>query len=257
MADQKRWFKVWTSVVSDDDFDTTRAGGLVSLGRFSMLGAYTALHGEKGVLEIMPDTLLKLTQAGTLDELKSDLAFKNVVFSEGQNRHGKISVTWQKWRKYQEDHTAKERQASRRKRREEKIREDERRKDENNRKNHRNDSFFPEPESDSGIKAFPDEWKWLEELIRKVQLPGNFPRERFLDFAWWDAVSYRCGGLSFEFLEREFAGIRRWLMDNPNREPTPKGYRRFLATWLERSYEHERRQPSAQGTRQGFAGRRH
>ena len=88
---------------------------------------------------------------------------------------------------------------------------------------------------------FPDDWKWLEEFIKRNPLNNNFPTDRFLDFAWWDAVSYRCGGLSQDFVEREFAGIRRWIMDNPGREPTPRGYRKFVAGWLERAYEKERR----------------
>jgi len=107
-----------------------------------------------------------------------------------------------------------------------------------------------EPEkkrSGSTVKEFPDQWKWLENLVSKQN--GGFPKERFLDFAWWDAVSYTCGGLSQDFLEREFAGIRRWIMDNPQREPTPRGYRKFVAGWLARSYEKERRF-NAQGTKQ-------
>lgn len=86
---------------------------------------------------------------------------------------------------------------------------------------------------------FPDDWKWLEVLVK--QQNGGFPTDRFLDFQWWDAVSYTCGGLSKEFLEREFASMKRWLMDNPGRQPTPKGYRRFVAGWLERSHDKERR----------------
>ncbi len=128
-ADQKRWFKVWTSILSDDDFDPGR--GLTSIGRFSMLGAYTALHGEKGVVEIMPDTLFRLAQAQSLDDLRNDLACKNILFEEGKNRHGKITVTWEKWIKYQEDSTQAERaKASRSKRRGEERREEDIRREE-------------------------------------------------------------------------------------------------------------------------------
>src|SRR6266404_1350988 len=109
MSDQKRWFKVWTSIISDDDFEPSRPGGLLSLGRFTILGAFTALHGTHGILEIMPDTLLRLMQARTLAEIRDDIAFKNVVLEEGKNRYGKVTVTWAKWVTFQEDSTAKER----------------------------------------------------------------------------------------------------------------------------------------------------
>ena len=101
MADQKRWFKVWTSIISDDDFDPSRPCGLVSLGRFSILGAYTALHGRGGIVNIMPDTLFRITQAQSLDELRSDLALKNVTFEESKNCNGKITVTWYHWHAFQ------------------------------------------------------------------------------------------------------------------------------------------------------------
>ena len=109
MADQKRWFKLWTSILSDDDFDPSREGGLRGLGRVAMLGAYTALHGKSGHVEILPATLLRLLDAQSLEELTSDIALKNVVFEEGQNHYGKLTVTWRKWRQYQEDSTARER----------------------------------------------------------------------------------------------------------------------------------------------------
>jgi len=131
MADQKKWFKVWTSIVSDDDFDPSRVTGLLSLGRFCILGAYTALHGERGVVDIMPDTLFRILQTQSIDELREDLALKNVTFEERKNRHGKITVTWAKWIKYQEDSTQAERaRASRSKRRGEEMRGDEKRGEE-------------------------------------------------------------------------------------------------------------------------------
>lgn len=130
MADQLRWFKVWTSIISDDDFDPVRAGNLNGLGRMCMLGAYTALHGRKGIVKIMQDTLLRLLQAHNLDELRHDIALKNVSFEEGKNHHGKITVTWDKWIKYQLDSTqAQRQQTSRSKRREEERREEEIRQD--------------------------------------------------------------------------------------------------------------------------------
>lgn len=128
MADNKKWFKVWTAILADDDFDSQRPGTLENIGRFALLGAYTALQGEAGRVEVMPDTLYRMLQVQNLDELKSVLLLKNVHFEEGKNRYGKIIVTWNKWKKYQEDSTAAERmKALRSKKRREEKREEEKR----------------------------------------------------------------------------------------------------------------------------------
>ena len=181
MADQKRWFKVWTSITSDDDFDPSRPNGLLSLGRFTILGAYTALHGERGVLKIMPDTLLRLLNVTELVTVRGDLAFKNVSFEEGKNHHGKITVTWAKWVKYQEDSTQAERQkASRAKRRREEIREEEIRREEIRRE----EKDYSPPATQAGdssldttVNAKAKTWKveknqqanlWLEMLNRET-----------------------------------------------------------------------------------------
>jgi len=132
MADQKRWFKVWTSIVSDDDFDPTIPGVLEGVGRFALLGAYTALHGNRGVVEIAHGTLFRLMKVENLVDLRSNCTLKNVHFEEGKSVYGKITVTWDKWVKYQEDSTQAERQkASRIKRRGEEKREEEIRREEN------------------------------------------------------------------------------------------------------------------------------
>lgn len=216
MADQKRWFKVWTSIISDDDFDPTRPAGLVGLGRFCILGAYTALHGENGVLQVMPDTLLRVTQAANLDELKRDIALKNVSFEEGKNRYGKVTVTWSKWEKYQEDSTHAERQKRYRARqrdglRREEIRGEERRSEEKRIKDAEPASPAPSADSlkskkkqlDESIKIWADQiyqtdtnkysrlvqWiKAAERNYRTVVIASAL--ERFLPFAanvrdWW------------------------------------------------------------------------
>jgi len=113
---------VWTSIVSDDDFDPSRPEGLEAVGRFCILGAYTALHGNKGVVDIAPATLFRLMNVQSLDEIRGNSTFTNVSFEEGKNRYGKVTVTWQKWQKYQVDSTVAERMRELRskKRREEK-----------------------------------------------------------------------------------------------------------------------------------------
>lgn len=169
MADQRKWFKVWTSIVSDDDFDPSRSSGLIGLGRFAILGAYTALHGQRGVVQIMPDTLFRITQAHTLDDLRADLALKNVHFEEGKNRHGKVTVTWAKWKKYQEDSTQAERaKKSRSKRRGEEIRREEIRRD-------TDDSVKPDSFS---VQDLVDSWNdSFKDKLAQVEWPLSTSRE--------------------------------------------------------------------------------
>ena len=109
MGDHKRWYKFWTSLLSDDDFDPRRPGNLENIGRYAMLGAYIAEHGTSGVLEVMPDTLFGLMRVKDIDALRALQVFRNVSFEEGKNRYGKIVVTWQNWYTFQSDSTARER----------------------------------------------------------------------------------------------------------------------------------------------------
>src|SRR5262245_44175171 len=49
MADQGRWFKVWTSILDDPDFQEL---SLEDVGRWALLGAMTKLVGTSGVLVV-------------------------------------------------------------------------------------------------------------------------------------------------------------------------------------------------------------
>ena len=82
MADQKRWFKVWTSILSDDDFDASIPGVLSSVGRFVLLGAYLALHGSNGICDIRKEKLFTMLQVKNIDELHAEISLKNVQFEE-------------------------------------------------------------------------------------------------------------------------------------------------------------------------------
>lgn len=115
MADQKRWFKVWTSILSDDDFDPEIEGILGSIGRFVLLGSYAALHGTRGRFEIRKRTLFRLMQHNNLDAIRAEIALRNVTFEEGKNDNDKIIVTLLNWTKYQIDSTLYERQKKYRK----------------------------------------------------------------------------------------------------------------------------------------------
>lgn len=122
---------MWTSILSDDDFDCSTQPGRERLARFVWIGAYSALHGERGKTDVEKGFLLSRLGMQDVSQLEAMLARKNVVFEEGKNRHGKITVTLNKWVKFQEDSTQAERaRASRSKRREEERRREETRKEE-------------------------------------------------------------------------------------------------------------------------------
>lgn len=126
MADLKRWFKVWTTINNDPHFQQLP---LEAIGRWVLLGAYVAENGSHGTLLAPSDStrLLQVLRVGSMEEAKKAVSGlpnvrftppQSVQFEEGQNHHGELTVTFNKWRKYQEDSTQAERQkASRAKRR--------------------------------------------------------------------------------------------------------------------------------------------
>lgn len=126
MADQKKWFKVWASLIGDDSFMNMR---MEDIGRWTMLGAFMCQHGTNGKLAIKPPAtfLLNLFHVGTLEELKMVLkVLPNVHFDPPKNDNGDFIVTIKNWRKYQVDSTVAIRVNSlrRKKRGEEKRREE-------------------------------------------------------------------------------------------------------------------------------------
>ena len=126
MADQKRWFKVWTSLLIDMDNLPDEV-----IGRWTRLGCRIALVGNKGtVLFDGPEHAARFFRV-PVSGLKVSLeTLPNVTFEEGQKRDGKFAVSMNKWHKYQEDSTRAERQKTwRAKRREEEKRKDEKRRE--------------------------------------------------------------------------------------------------------------------------------
>jgi hypothetical protein len=104
VADNLRWFKVWTSIVADPHFQSLP---LEDVGRWALLGALTALSGTRGVLNNPEDCrmlcqLLRCTKEELIGVIKR---LPNVSFEEGKNRYGEKAVTWKNWRKYQGDST--------------------------------------------------------------------------------------------------------------------------------------------------------
>lgn len=124
MSDQKRWFKVWTSLIVDMDLLPNEV-----IGAWLRLGCRAALVGHRGRLHFHGWEHVATYLRVPIPRAKT-LVFRlpNVLIEEGENRHGEITVTFKNWTKYQEDSTQAERaKTSRSKRRGDKTREDERR----------------------------------------------------------------------------------------------------------------------------------
>jgi hypothetical protein len=134
MADNGRWFKVWTAILGDPDFQGL---SFDDRGRWVTLGALTKLSGERGVLQASGPGIAAVARTlgcepGELVEVLGRLPNLSVTLVEkaahdGTNRvNGSDGVTltiaWRNWRKYQEDTTAASRMRTLRakKRREEK-----------------------------------------------------------------------------------------------------------------------------------------
>lgn len=130
MSDQKKWVKVWNSILVDPDHTSM---SLENVGRWTRLLAYVAMCGEKGKLTIKPPatTFLILMGVKTLKEAKSVIeVLPNVYFTPPES--GKLddndtfSLSFKNWHKYQVDSTIYERiKRLRRKKREDKIRKEE------------------------------------------------------------------------------------------------------------------------------------
>lgn len=186
MADLLKWFKVWTAINSDDDFEPVTEEDLADIGRWTLLGAMTAEHGTKGVLEIRPETLNRLTLVRNLDELRCKKVFKNVSFEEGKNRYGKVTVTWAKWSKFQVDSTAALRQKTSRLKR----RGEERRREENNNGAKPRAVSLPEDRAvylNDKIRAWARSrgFRKPDDLVEKFEEDARAKGKKFID--WYSA----------------------------------------------------------------------
>lgn len=207
MADLKRWFKVWTSVLDDPHFQEL---ALEDIGRWALLGAMLASVGSKGRLQSPPGArrLREVLRFDTVDALRTGLrTLPNVLVEEGKNRHGDFVVTMAKWNKYQVDTTQAARaKASRAKRRGEEKREEETRGEEKS-----------PPVVPHGDPAFQDFWQHYP----KPRQIGKGKAE-----AAWRKVrpSQVLAATILDALERQKAG-QRWREDGGRYVPLP-------ATWL-------------------------
>lgn len=130
MADNGRWFKVWTSILADPDFQgLTRE----QRGDWVTFGALTKSAGDRGVLVTHGrgvDAVARTLQCEVGDLVARLNALPNVHATCTNRDNGSdvvtLTVRWANWRKYQEDATVAQRvKALRSKRRgEEKIHKD-------------------------------------------------------------------------------------------------------------------------------------
>ena len=97
-----------------------------------MLGALTALHGESGVLETTPKALSTFLRCNGTEIENMLNALKNVSVNAQENRNGTFTVTFDNWKKYQEDSTVAERQKRFRHKQRNGLRREEKRGEENN-----------------------------------------------------------------------------------------------------------------------------
>lgn len=103
MADNKKWFKVWTSILTDPDFDDLHNQ---TIGAWLRLGAIVALLGENGKITLSRTQFLKRTHLTQIsdNELKrivAELGLINVEIKTDDT--DSLSVSFLRWGKYQVD----------------------------------------------------------------------------------------------------------------------------------------------------------
>lgn len=123
MADQKRWFKVWSSILNDQGFHKL---GNEFLGIWCRLGCLICQQGSNGKIEAE----ISYFEDQLKCKFDAILMLPNVVIEEVKSDNGRKTVTIKNWNKYQLDSTGYERIKKFRKHlndnglREDKIRED-------------------------------------------------------------------------------------------------------------------------------------
>lgn len=105
MADQKRWFKVWSSITSDPDHANL---SLENVGRWARLGALIVANGTNGSIDITAPAkmILTLMEVDSLESLKTAMeSLPNVSvtwqFGDAKNDKSKLRLIMRNWSKYQ------------------------------------------------------------------------------------------------------------------------------------------------------------
>jgi hypothetical protein len=107
MADQLRWFKVWTSAATDADL---RALSLENFARWVLFGLYVREHGDQGSLTLSRpavEVVLRLRIRSRTPQqsrwsclIKLLKTFPNMTVKGDDDT---VTVTFDNWRKYQEE----------------------------------------------------------------------------------------------------------------------------------------------------------
>lgn len=100
MADNLRWFKVWTSITDDPDFLEME---LEDIGRWVLLGAYIGKHGEKGKLKLSEKALCQLLRCTDVNVTITKI---HNVLKQRDISNAVDIVTFKNWHKYQVDSSA-------------------------------------------------------------------------------------------------------------------------------------------------------
>lgn len=109
MSDNKKWFKVWATILLDPQF---RNLSISDVGRWCKLGALMVSQGENGMLILYPPAKAFVfdLECTSFDDAVSALKrLPNVRVEMSQSDNGKTIVIMRNWFKYQVDPTAYER----------------------------------------------------------------------------------------------------------------------------------------------------
>ena len=246
LSDQGRWFKLWCSAPDDQDLDNLN---IADFGRYCKLGTYTKEHGENGVVTLKPPSRALVAKMQLPDFCSMILCLKTFphVTLEGDAKltvspATSVIVTFHNWLKFQGDFSTyrvrKMREMKRSKRRGEERRREEKLQ------SHKNETSPQLPTESSVTDTWTKEDLWLKEFLEGQNIVPLENGSGMLDHTWWELTSESCGGVDLETIQKQFAKMGAWLTENPGRTPRPKGWRRFVRGWLERSYDRERRFPS-------------
>jgi hypothetical protein len=112
MADQQRWFKLWTTAPGDD---AIQALPPAVRWAWAALGCYVKAHGTRGRVVIRASNTVLAAEMGVPPEALIEViktlphVTTERAFSDAKSDNGEFTVTWQNWSQYQEDTTVYER----------------------------------------------------------------------------------------------------------------------------------------------------
>lgn len=211
MADNKRWFKVWTTLLIDKINEDI---SFAEIGIFTLLGCLIAQKGDNGNCIVSKRLFKTLFD----DEKLPEKMMRIFNVKIGVNDNDTISVSLLNWHKYQKDSTGYERLKRWR-----------------NKQN--------ETADDNGDKIRKD--KIRKDKIRQYKKKKKTPFVSSDKIAF-DSSSFRFINLNGKkdlFKEKypaididaEIRKIEGWLMANPKNKKS--NYERFINNWLSRAQD--------------------